>query len=364
MPASRPGTKPKAAARRARRHDSGVTRGAAGTEAAARGTPRTTAGMRGTMKAAAIDRFGPPKALTIHKLPVPTCGPHDVLIALHAAGVGIWDAKLRDGTWAEKPVRSPLVLGTDGAGFVVAKGARVRRFDVGDRVYAYRYANPKGGFYAQLVAVDADHVARVPRPLDLLQAGAAPATGLTALQGIDDVLDVKKGETVLIFGASGALGTLAVQFARRRGARVLAVASGPDGVALVRRLGADDAIDGRRDDAPRRLRELAPGGLDAALALSGGDALERCLDLVRAGGRIAYPNGVEPEPRRRPKIRLTAYDGAVGPREFGRLETAIVEARLRVPVAARFPLDDAAAAHARLGRGHVLGRIVLEISEA
>jgi NADPH:quinone reductase len=315
------------------------------------------------MRAAAIDRFGPPSMLGIHVLPIPACGPKQVLIAMQAAGIGSWDASIRDGSWAEKPVRFPLVLGVDGAGVVAAKGARVRRFKVGDPVFAYRFQNPKGGFYAQFVAVDARNVGHVPRQLDLLQAGAAAATGLTALQGIDDVLKVRKGETLLIFGASGAVGSLAVQFARRRDARVLAAASGQDGETLIRQLGAHGAFDSRRDDATDQLRDLAPDGIDAALVLAGGDALERFLDQVRPGGRVAYPNGVEPEPRSRAKIRVAGYDAAAGPREFARLETAITEARLRVPIAERFPLDKAAQAHARLDRGHILGRMVLQIGE-
>jgi NADPH:quinone reductase len=318
-----------------------------------------------TMKAAAIDRFGPPSVLTTRTLPVPECGPDEVLIAMQAAGVGVWDAKFRSGEWAEGKERFPLVLGTDGAGFVVAKGKRVRRFDVGDLVYGFRDANPKGGFYAQFVAVDAKYVAHIPPQLNLVEAGAAAATGLTALQGIDDALAVKKGETVLIFGASGALGTLAIQFAKRRGARVIGAASGRDGTALALQLGADGAFDGHRDDAAQRLRSLAPDGIDAALVLAGGGPLERCLDQVRARGRIAYPNGVEPEPRKRPKakIRLIAYDIVAGPREYARMEKAAAEARLRVPTAERFPLAKAAQAHARLERGHVLGRLVLDVAD-
>ena len=314
-----------------------------------------------TMQAAAIDRFGPPSVIRVRRLPVPRCGPDEVLIAVRAAGVGVWDTSIRDGSWAEGRPRFPLVLGTDGAGFIVQKGARVRRFEVGDLVYGYAYPNPKGGFYAQFVAVSANNVAHVPPRLDLTEAGAASITGLTALQGIDETLAVKQGETVLVFGASGALGTQAIQFARLRGARVLAAASGRDGVALAERLGADAAFDSRGRDAAARLRALAPDGIDAVLALAGGVALERCLDRVRPGGRIAYPNGVEPAPRRRPKIRVTAYDAAVGRREFARLEKATLEAHLRVPIAERFPLAMAAKAHARLERGHLLGRIVLDL---
>ena len=232
---------------------------------------------------------------------------------------------------------------------------------VGDRAYAYDYANPKGGFYAEYVAVRERNAARVPEVVDLLHAGAAVTTGLTALQRIDDVLHVRRGETVLLFGASGAVGTLAIQFAKRRGARVLATVSGRDALALVRRLGASAAIDARSADSDDELRKLAPGGIDAALALAGGSALKRFLEHVRPGGRVAYPNGVEPVPRRRPKIRFTAYDAEVGPREFAKLGRAVREARLRVPIAAEYPLERAAKAHERLKQGHVLGRIVLRI---
>lgn len=314
------------------------------------------------MKAAAIDRFGPPSVLKLRTLPVPEPGPHEVLIAVHAAGVGVWDAQIRDGTWqpSKKP-RFPLVLGTDGAGVVVARGARVRRFRPGDRVWAYHYASAKSGFYAEYVAVDADEAGRVPERLDLLSAGAAAVTGLTALQGIDEHLRVRPGQTVLVFGASGAVGTLAVQFARRRQARVLGTASGRDAAELVRGLGADGVFDARQDDPGARLRELARGGLDAVLALAGGKALERCLDHLRRGGRLAYPNGVEPEPRERPGVKALAYDAVADPRRFPRLQRAAEEAGLRVPIAAAYPLAEAAKAHRRVEQGHVLGRIVLRI---
>lgn len=179
------------------------------------------------MKAAAIDRFGPPSVLAIHTLPVPQPGSREILIALHSAGVGVWDADIRDGSWqpAGRP-KFPLVPGMDGAGVVVATGARVRRIHIGDEVWAMDYANAHNGFYAEYIAVDDDHAARKPRRLDLLHAGAAVTTGLTALHGIDNVLHVKRGETVFIFGASGAVGTLAIQFAKRKKACVLATASG------------------------------------------------------------------------------------------------------------------------------------------
>jgi len=313
------------------------------------------------MKAAAIDRFGPPSALKLHTLPVPRPGPRQVLVELHAAGVGGWDESIRDGSW--KPdgrTRFPLVLGTDGAGIVVARGARVRRVHIGDRVYGYEPFNSKGGFYAEYIAINEKSIAPVPRRLDLIQAGAGAVTALTALQGIDRALRVRRRETLLIFGASGSVGTLAVQFAKRHGAHVLATASGTAAMALVRRLGADAVIDARRDDAADRLRDLTPKGIDAALALAGGDALERCLDFMRDGGRIAYPNGVEPEPKPRRGFRIQSYDAEAGPREFAQLGRAVEQARLRVPIAATYPLGKAAGAHRRL-QEKVIGRLVLRI---
>ena len=240
----------------------------------------------------------------------------------------------------------------------------MRRLNVGERVWASAYANPKGGFYAEYVAVLADAAAPVPEGLDLQQAGAGAVTGLTAQQGIDDVLAVRRGETVLVLGASGAVGTIAVQLAKARGARVLGTASGDDAASLVRRLGADQTVDARGADVVERLRSLAPEGLDAILALAGGEPLERCLDLLRAGGRVAWPNGVEPEPRHRRGVSMQSYDGVAGPREFARLGRAVTEARLRVPITEVFPLAAASAAHERLERGHVLGRIVLRVRPA
>jgi NADPH:quinone reductase len=312
-----------------------------------------------SMKAAAIDRFGPPSAITLHRLPVPKPGPREILVALRAAGVGGWDESIRDGSW-RLPGRTkfPLVLGTDGAGIVAATGARAKRFRAGDRVWAY---DPAAGFYAEYVAVGENNAGRVPRRLDLDHAGAGAVTALTALQGIDDALKVRRGETVLIFGATGAVGTLAIQFARRHGARVIATASGRSARALVKRLGASAAVDARSGDAASRLRELTrESGIDAVLALAGGDGLEQCLDFVRDAGRIAYPNGIEPEPNPRRRFRIKAYDAVAGPRQFAELERAVNQARLRVPIAAQYPLASAATAHRRQ-HSHVLGRIVLRI---
>jgi len=258
----------------------------------------------------------------LHVLPVPEIDPSEVLIAIHTAGVGSWDADMRDGWWPDRKRPSlPLVLGTDGSGTIAAVGSRVRRFAPGDAVYAYSFANPKGGFYAEYVAVAAEKVGRLP---------ASSAASRSS--------------------------------SRRCVARdVLATTSGRDGVAFVRRLGADAAADSRRDDLKSAAIGFAPEGVDAVLALAGGKPLTQLLDAVRRGGRIAFPNGVEPAPRERRGVSVQAYDATPGVREFERLGRAIETARLKGPIAASYPLDQAANAHERLAKGHVLGNIVLRI---
>jgi NADPH:quinone reductase-like Zn-dependent oxidoreductase len=313
------------------------------------------------MKAAAIDRFGPPSALTVHELPVPKPGPREVLIAIDTAGVGSWDAAIREGSW-RKPGRPhfPLVPGVDGAGIVVAKGARVQRFRIGDGVYAYEFGNPQGGFYAEFAVADAAHVGRVPKGISLRNAGAVAATGLTALQGID-ALGLRPRQTVLIFGASGGVGTIAVQFAVQRGAHVIATASGTESMRIVKRLGAHRVLDARSRHAPDQLRKFAPDGLDCVLAFAGGDELERCLDFVRPKGLVVHPNGIEPEPEERRAFRVRSFDAVASPLHFAKLNRHIMNRRVRVPIAASYPLGKAAQAHRRLTRGRVGGRMVLRI---
>jgi len=276
-------------------------------------------------------------------------------------GVGPWDLDVRESLGYWKNRHYPLVLGVDGAGTVAAIGSQVQGFRIGDPVYSYVWDNSKGGFYAEYVAVPAKAVGHVPSGMSLRDAGAAAVTALTAQQGIDDALHLKAGESVIIHGASGGVGTLAVQFAKLRGARVLAIASGDAGVSLVRRLGADAAVDGHHADIAAAAREFAPARVDAVLALAGGAVLEQCIAALRPGGRVAYPSGVDPTPKVGAGVKLVRYDAITGPKEFERLNAAIVGAKLQVPIAAEFPLAEAAKAQQRLAAGHVLGKVVLTI---
>jgi NADPH2:quinone reductase len=316
-----------------------------------------------TMQAVALDKFGGPEALKIQNLPIPQIGAQEVLIRVEAAGVGAWDPFEREGRFVEimgvKPT-FPYVLGTDGAGTIAAVGKDINRFKEGDRVYAAELANPKGGFYAQYAAVKADNASLIPGDLTIEQAAVLPSDGLTALTGLERVLRLRSGESLMVFGANGGIGHLAIQLAKRLGANVFAVASGDDGVQLAKKLGADSAVDGHSDNVQNAAKEFAPNGIDAALVTAGGDRTVRALSAIRKGGRIAYPHGVMPEPTAPDGVAIEAYDGENTPALIKRLNELIDSGPFEVHVDRTFRLEEASKAHKALTEHH-LGKIALRI---
>jgi NADPH2:quinone reductase len=320
--------------------------------------------MQKTMQAVAIDHFGGLETLKVQEIPIPEVDADEILIHVESAGIGVWDPFEREGGFTNmyefKP-SFPYVLGSDGAGTVAAVGEKVRRFKEGDRVYAVNVMNPKGGFYAQFTSVKAENASLIPDKLTTEQAGAMPIDAITALRGLNDTLALKKGESVLIFGANGGVGHLAVQLAKNMGARVFAAASGSDGVKLVKKLGADIAVDGHKDDMEAAAREFAPDGIDAALLTAGGKAAEKALAALRTGGRVAYPNGVHPKPEISSSLIVESYDGEPDLQIIETLNHLIESGPFEVYIAHTFTLDQAAEAHLALKK-HYLGKLALRPS--
>ena len=315
----------------------------------------TTSAMPKIMKAAVVDRAGAPNTIHIKDVPVPSLARNDVLIALEYAGVGIWDAARRAGHYGT--VGPGTILGSDGSGIIAEVGSHVDNFKVGDRVYSYSYNNPAGGFNAEYVSVPADRVGQVPAHLDMVVAGAMPCIALTAQSGLE-TLRVRSGQTVLIFGASGGVGSLAVWLANTRGATVAGSAR-PAAQEYVRSLGAAHTIDPHSPELESILKRAAPEGFDAALVTANSAALPVFLSHLKAKAPVAYPNGVEPTPHVDGHPVL-AFDGEMSREAFDRLN-ATIDARtipLRTEV---FPLKDVAEAHRRIERGQVMGKIVLRI---
>lgn len=317
-----------------------------------------------TMRAAALDRFGGAEEIRMQTLPVPEIGPDEVLLQVEAAGVAVWDAFEGEGGFAKMfsvEPKFPYVLGSDGAGRIAAVGDKVSRFSNGDRVYGASLMNPKGGFYAEYVALKANNVSPLPTKLTVEQAGGIPSDAMTARLGLEDILGLKKDETLMIFGASGGVGHIAVQLAKRMGARVFAVASGDDGVALVNKLGADIVVNGRKDDVVTAARKFAPDGFDAALVTAGGETADRALAAMRNGGRVTHPNGVMPEPKTPSGVQLKSFDVIIDQPAIEKLNRLIETGPFEVHIARTFPLDQAVEAHRALG-SHFLGKLVLRVA--
>ncbi|MBX3158898.1 MAG: NADP-dependent oxidoreductase [Deltaproteobacteria bacterium] len=312
------------------------------------------------MRAAAMDEFGPPEVVHVETVPVPDLGDDQVLVQVATAGVGTWDPELVDGSFQDTEIRFPRVIGSDGAGTIVAVGGSVQRFEVGDHVYGWGFGNPKGGFFAEYAAVDEENLAAIPETLSFDEAGALAVSGITALQGLEQ-LGLEEDDRIMIIGASGGVGHVAVQLAKRLGLKVFAIASQDDGVALVRKLGADDAAEGHKRALAGRLRGFAPDGFDGALVFTGGDGWEEELALVRRGGIIASPNGVDPAPVASRGVEHKVYDGAGSPAAFQRLNELIAQGPFHVELSRTYPLHAAAQALRDVQRHHI-GKLALAVA--
>ena len=317
------------------------------------------------MRAMVIRRFGGPEVFELADLDRPAPGPGELLVRVVCASANPVDAKLRqDGTWAG--LEPPVVLGYDVAGIVEAVGPGTHGFAVGDAVYYTPeiFGNPRGA-YAEYNVAPAGIVARKPANLSFAEAAAVPLAGGTAWEGVVRRLAVHPGETLLVHGGAGGVGSFAVQFGKAAGARVLATA-GSANQATLRELGADVAIDYAREDvAAVALRETGGRGVDAVFDTAGHDAIARSLAATRPFGRLACiltPGGTLGAL----SLRNLTLHGIFLTREARRLDemrAVIEQGRVRPLVAEVLPLEEVRKAHERLDSGHGRGKIVLRVAE-
>ncbi|HKA89672.1 MAG TPA: NADP-dependent oxidoreductase [Haliangiales bacterium] len=331
------------------------------------------------MRALVIHRYGGPEVISLEDRPEPTAGPHDVVVAVRAAALNPLDVKLRAGkVKLVIKLRFPATLGCDVAGVVRAVGADVTRFRAGDEVFA-RLEKARMGGLAEVVAADEKVVALRPRSVSFEEAASLPLSGLTALQALRDVAQLRPGQRVLVHAGAGGVGSLAIQIAKILGLHVTTTASGRN-AALVRGLGADDVIDYTTEDVTARAR-----GVDAVFDTLGGASEARSLGLVRPGGVVVGVAGLPDAEfaraalpwwaraglwlatlrRRRAAARAGARfaflfmraDGA----ELAEIAAWVDAGRLRPVIHKTYALADVAAAFAELERGHARGKIVIKI---
>lgn len=316
------------------------------------------------MKANIITRFGGPEVLQVQDREQPPFGVNDVLIKVHASGVNPVDAKIRAaGSWAK--VEPPLVSGHECSGVVAAVGAGVTQFGPGDEVYVkVSIFGNYHGTDAEYTVAPAALVARKPANLSHVEAAAVPLAGGTAWEAIVRRLQVKPGETVLIQGGAGGVGSFAVQIARLSGARVLATA-GPGNQETLRRLGVDVPIDYTSQNVVEVVKAETGGkGVDATFDTVSGELLEDNLEATRSFGRVAHiltPVGSLTMAYVKNQTLHGVFVHDDGTR-LDDLRAVIERGQLKPLVDEVLPLEEAVRAHQRMDSGHGRGKVVLQVA--
>lgn len=299
-------------------------------------------------RAMVFSAYGPPSVLHQIDVDAPEAGPGQVRVRVKAAGVNPVDYKMRRGDFADiAPARFPQTLGNEFAGVVDQVGDGVTAFEAGSQVLGFTTA----AAYAEYVVVGADQITAKPAGMPWEVAGALSAAGQTAYNALRE-LRVAAEETLLIHGASGGVGTVAVQLARSAGATVIGTAS-PANHDHVRALGAIPIAYG--DGLIPQVRALAPNGIDAALDLAGGQAITASLALVTDKDRI----GTTVDAEAAQKYGIRWLRGVRSAQTLATLAGLHTQDELQILISATYPLDEAAAAHHDLEAGHVRGKIVL-----
>jgi NADPH:quinone reductase-like Zn-dependent oxidoreductase len=307
------------------------------------------------MKAARIHRFGPPDVIVIDDVPKPRPGPGEVLVRVAAAGVGPWDALIREHKSAVK-VTLPLILGSDLSGVIEEVGPGVETFHVGQEVYGV--TNPDFcGAYTQFAIASAEMIARKPLRLSHVEAASAPVVAVTAWQMLFDYADAKPTQRLLILGAAGNVGAYAVQLASQAGLQVFAIASS-EAAADVRSLGATTVIDYKTT----RFEDAVPP-VDAVIDTVGGETRARSFGIIKPGG-VLVTSVSEPLPERPQSngVRAVFFLVEVSTSHLDKIADLFNQSKLTARVGAVLPLEQARIAHEMLaGAPHKRGKIVLEV---
>jgi NADPH:quinone reductase-like Zn-dependent oxidoreductase len=306
------------------------------------------------MKAVYIERHGGLEELRYGDLPDPAAAPGEVVVDIHAASVNGADWKVRAGG-SYRPAHFPHILGRDFSGVIASVGEGVTEVRAGDPVFGVSEAN-KESCYAEKIAIRAAIVARKPDGLSHIEAAAVALVGLTAVVSVEDTLQLKAGETILIQGGAGGVAAFAIQLAKHVGARVITTTSAAN-LDYVRSLGADQIIDYNTQDFTTLV-----SGCDAVFDTVGGDVAQRSFAVLKPGGRAAFiASGPQPPTSPRADVRSLRPTVARSRRHLERI-AALVRARaVRVPEVTLFPLAQAAEAIKVSEGRHLRGKLVLTV---
>jgi NADPH:quinone reductase len=316
------------------------------------------------MRAMVLPKFGDRNLLELREVEKPTIGISDVLVKIISSGVNPVDTKIRaSGYWAK--LNPPVILGYDAAGIIEEVGQAVTGFKAGDEIYyTPEIVGNQVGTYAEYNSVPASIIAKKPKNLSFEDAAAIPLAGGVAWEAVIKRIKIITGETILIHGAAGGVGTFAVQFAKAAGAKVIATASKKNH-DILKKLGADVLIDyHEKNAAEEALKETDGVGVDAAFDIQGDDIIARCLPGIRPFGRAASILPPKGDLTLLYRNNITLY-GVFITRESKRLEEmkSVFERGLAKPLIDKIlPLEEVSEAHERLESHHGLGKIVLRIA--
>lgn len=307
------------------------------------------------MKAARVLRFGQPDVIANVDLPRPEPAGGQLLVRVKAAGVGNWDALVREGKIPNEHL--PLILGYELSGIVEGLGAEVSEFKTGDEVFGATNEQLTGA-YAEYAVPSAKMMAEKPKTLNFVEAASAPIVTVTAWQMLFEYAQVTSGQTVLIQGAAGNVGAYAVQLARQAGLHVIATAASSD-LDYVKQLGAERVLDYRND----RL-ENSVSGVDVVLDTVGGDAQQRSLEVLKPGGiLVSVVSPVSETMQKRYAIRAAYFYVDVTTARLSKISELFDRGKLVTTVGTVLPLEEARIAHEMLGGApHKRGKIVLSIA--
>jgi NADPH:quinone reductase-like Zn-dependent oxidoreductase len=308
------------------------------------------------MKAVCVLEFGPPAVITIDDLPCRQPSSGQLLVRVRAAGVGPWDALVREGkSGLKQPL--PLILGSELSGIVEAVGEEVAGFKPGDEVYGATNAMFTGA-YAEYSLASAAMMAYKPGKLTHIEAASSPIGAVTAWQMLFDYAHATAGQTVLIHGAAGNVGAYAVQLARHAGLDTVATASTSD-LEYVRSLGAERVVDYRTTRF-----EDSVSNVDIVLDTVGGDTQQRSLSVLKPGGiLVSVVSRIPEEAQRKSGIRAAYFYVEVTTDRLNKITELFDNGRLMPQVGTVLPLADARSAHEMLGgTPHKRGKIVLQVA--
>jgi NADPH:quinone reductase-like Zn-dependent oxidoreductase len=308
------------------------------------------------MKAEVIHHYGGPEELRYEEFPKPDLNPEDVLVKVYASGVNPVDWKVRKGG-SKFNEFVPRILGWDFSGVIEQVGAKAGRWKKGDEVYG-RPDITRNGTYAEYIAVRGDEIAHKPESIDHKAASGVALAGLTAWQGLFTHGQLQPEQRVLIHGASGGVGIFAVQFAKWKGAYVIATASGKN-IEFLEELGADEVIDYEKENFADTLSDI-----DLVLDTRGGKVQADSVKVLKPGGTLVSTVGIHSGDVLKEKgIRGIGFMAQSIPADLDQI-ARLIDSGAVIPVVSKiFPLKEAATAQRMSEEGHVRGKIVLQVVE-